>query len=140
MIIRRIIIELFLKLGFHRWEYSSKIITQGTSRYCRWCGKKQIYLNDSSSSGIGGEFRKWVDIGNEFEFNNNINITLPANERIKQAPYSIWIPAERFAEVKAILKPGQSEDITFETIDEVKYRIHKIYTDAGTQETVKLEE
>jgi hypothetical protein len=69
-----------------------------------------------------------------------IDTTLPANERIKQAPHSIWTPVERFAEVKAIVEPGQSEDITFETIDEVKYRIHKIYTDAGTEETVQIAE
>lgn len=140
MIIRRIIIQLFLNLGFHKWEYSSKMINQGTTRYCKWCGIKQIYINEGSSSGFSGESRKWVDIGNEFEFNNDIDTTLPAYERIKQAPYSVWLPIERFAEVTVTVKPGQSEEITFQTIDEVKYRIHKIYTDAGTQETVQIAE
>lgn len=128
-----------MRLGFHKWEYSSKVIIQGTSRYCRWCGKKQIYINDSASNGIGGESRKWLDLGNEFEFNNQINTALPVNERMKQAPYSVWLPIDRFAEANAIVKDCQFEDIRFETIDEVKYRIHKIYTDSGTQETVHLE-
>jgi hypothetical protein len=139
MMIRRIIIQLFLKLGFHKWEYSSKIITQGTSRYCRWCGRKQIYLHESSGIGTEGESRKWLDLGNEFEFNNQISTDLPIKERIKQAPYSVWIPMEIFDKENGLVKGSQSESTTFETIDEVNYKIHKIHTDSGTQETVHLE-
>ena len=139
MVIRRIVIASLLNLGFHKWEYSAKRIARGITRYCIWSGKKQIYIKDVSISAISGDFNTWVDIGNEFDFNNHINTDLPINERIKQAPYSVWLPDEKHAVVNATAKYRQFEEITFETIEGMKYRIHKIYTDVGTQETVHLE-
>lgn len=61
MILKQTLIDILLSLGFHNWEYSSKKLTEGTTRECRWTGKKQYYVNEGPVSGWGGDFEYWVD-------------------------------------------------------------------------------
>jgi hypothetical protein len=131
-------IKLLLLFGFHNWEYSSKQIIEGTTRICKWSGKIQLYINEGPVGRWGGDLSHWVDIGNSRELNLSVPTNIPLEQRVKLAPYSAWIPIASFTGLNAAGKYKQFGEITFQNIQGVKYKIHRIYTDTGTWETVSV--